>query len=129
MPVVTGNLRDVTSVPLVNKEPEIIFSLDRANSSGGNLFPTYPIIVAPDADGNFYVNLQPTVDMVDRGFYRMQIRFLAPSSEETTLIDFPDWRITVPRDGGTITTLLAGHNPGNQSMVWVSLTPPLMPRP
>lgn len=129
MPLVTGNLRDIANEPMGNKEPEILFSLNRANSAGGVLYPTQPVTVKPDNEGNFYVNLASTVDMVDTGYYQIQLRFLSPSSLESTLMDFPDWRITVPREGGTISTLLAGHNPGNQRMVWVSNTPPLMPRP
>jgi hypothetical protein len=129
MPLVTGNLRDITNAPIPSKEPEILFSLNRANSAGGVLYPTQPVIVKPDDQGNFFVNLASTVDMIDTGFYQLQIRFLSPSALETTLMDFPDWKITVPREGGSISTLLAGHNPGNQRMVWVSQTPPLMPRP
>ncbi|MCW2132877.1 phosphodiester glycosidase family protein [Arthrobacter sp. VKM Ac-2550] len=128
MPLVTGRLTDITSVPLAHKEPELIFTLNGANTSGGTLYTSYPVVVTPDANGFFQAALAATQDMVDRGWYTLKIRMLGPSSDGATYLDFPNWRITVPREGGTLGTLLS-HKGENPDMVWVSMDPPQSPRP
>ncbi|MFJ2619682.1 phosphodiester glycosidase family protein [Glutamicibacter sp. NPDC087344] len=126
MPLVTGRLSDLTSLSLAHKEPELIFTLNAANTSGGGLYPSYPTVITPDATGYFQANLAATEDMVDAGWYTLQIRMLGPSSDARTIVDFPNWRVSVPRGGGIISKLIANRGT-NPSLVWQSTEPPLMP--
>lgn len=127
MPLVTGNWRDILNAPMLEEKPEILFTLNKPNMAGGTIYPSDPVVVTPKADGSFSVNLASTQDMVDVGWYTIKLRWLGLSSG-AALMDFPEWKITVPRSGGVISNLL--DSPGtNQRVVWVSLTPPVAPRP
>src|SRR6185312_3645359 len=127
MPVVTGNLRDITNVAMVSEQPQIVFTLNQTNMAGGVVYPSEPSVVTPASDGSFTVDLAATQDMVDTGWYTLKLQWLGLSTG-AALMDFPEWQITVPRSGGVISSLLA--KPGtNQRIVWESTTPPLMPRP
>lgn len=138
MPAVTGSLRDIIGSRMHFKDAEILFELNDINvvASGGNaggIRPTEPVIVLPDeTDGTFTVDLNPTTLMINEAWYRMRVRWQGGDAGGT-LIDFPDWRIVVPVDGGSLDRLITDSDsiPGgsNGRMVYVSLTAPPKSRP
>lgn len=135
MPAVTGSLRDIIGSRMHFKDAEILFELNDINvvASGGNaggIRPTEPVIVLPDeTDGTFTVDLNPTTLMVNEAWYRMRVRWQGGDAGGT-LIDFPDWRIVVPVDGGSLEQLITfgppygGGGLPNRKIWWVGLTPP-----
>lgn len=126
MPIVSGTLRDVSSQPFPGLQPVIRFRLNKpAVTSGGALLATKDIVVTPNGNGDWSVNLTAT-DTLATGdvWYTIAISWL-----DNTRVrwDFPDWRLYVPRKGGDLPDLL--ERPANPSLVWVGLAPPPTPGP
>lgn len=124
---VTLTLSDVGGGHLVGKYPEIIFTLNKANSKAGKMHPTEPAVVSPPDSGVATVNLETTTDMLDHAWYTVSIRWQV-AEDEYVRQDFPDWKLQVPVGGGSFSDLF-GRPPENTRMVYVSLTAPENPRP
>lgn len=140
MPVISGNIRDITGSPMSSQEIVLIFTLNAPNVTSqaafeGRVYPTEPIVVKPDATGEFSVTLASTTPMLTDAWYILQLVWLSPNATDPTkgasLRDFPDWRIVVGGDDGTLLDMIqigpsSGGGPGrpNQLLWWVGLTPP-----
>lgn len=123
---VTGTLSDVGGGHLAGLHPELVFTLNQPGLSSGTLYATQPEPVAPASNGAWSVDLADTSKMSDDCYYTLAIRWQDPDGKRTR-VDFPDWKIRVPTGGGNIADL---RGPGsNQSMVYVSTTPPDNPTP
>jgi hypothetical protein len=123
---VTLTLSDVVGGHLVGKYPEIIFTLNKANSKAGKMHPTEPAVVSPPDSGVATVNLETTTDMMDDAWYTVAIRWLDAAGNYVK-VDYPDWAIQVPPGGGSFSDLF-GKPPSNMQMFYVSLSAPEDPR-
>lgn len=138
MATVTGNLKDIVGASMDSREAVILFTLNSPNVvvGSGGLRPDAPKEVTPGSNGDFSVNLEPTVNMFNDAWYTISIMWLqgadGPQGKAAALQGFLDIRLRVPSGGGTLDQLLtrepAGGRPGpNGRVVWVSQTAP--PRP
>lgn len=126
MAVVTGTLYDIAGGHLAGKAPQLIFTLNDTAATAGGVYVTEPNNVTPAGDGSFTVDLPATELMRDDNYYTLKIQWLNPAGQRNE-IDFPQWKIRVPTGGGKLSDLRG--NGANQSMVYVSLTPPEDPKP
>ncbi|KAB1867343.1 hypothetical protein [Microbacterium algeriense] len=85
-----------------------------------------PVTVAADGSGAFSVNLMPSDATRPSIYYMIQLEALDAAGNFTTL-EFPDWKLYVPADGGDIAALLATSLLTNAGMVWVDEDPPENP--
>lgn len=135
MALVEGSILDLTAGSMNPLEVEVVFTLNAPNtypagSSVGRIIPTEPAVVKPDASGNFSVNLAVTTAMINEAWYNIQIRWLGADAG-AALIDFPDWQLIVPTEGGNLGELVVNATGGgihNGRVVWVSKTAPQYPR-
>lgn len=85
-----------------------------------------PVTVAADGSGAFSVNLMASDATRPSIYYTIQLEALDAAGNFTTL-EFPDWKLYVPADGGDIAALLATSLLTNAGMVWVKGYPPHNP--
>ena len=129
MPTVTGTLTDINMGHLVGKSPQLVFTLNAPNSGGNLLHPTEPVRVTPASDGTFSVTLAATTEMNDdTAFYLLSVQWLNSVGNSPIRADHGGWKIQVPTTGGALSGLWV-QKPGNQRMVYVSLTAPENPAP
>lgn len=90
--------------------------------------PTYLLVskpvqaaVAVDGSGAFTVNLAPTDNVHPLRWYTITAEWPESGSNYTSL-DFIDWKLFVPSQGGDLADLI--EFPSNPQLVWTSLTPP-----
>lgn len=137
MATVTGNLKDIVGASMDSREAVILFTLNSPNVvvGSGGLRPDAPYEVTPSSNGDFTVNLEPTVNMFNDAWYTISIMWLqgafGPEGEGAALQGFLDMQLRVPSGGGRFDQLLTrrpGGNPGpNGRVVWVSQDPPSKP--
>lgn len=129
MALVTGKLTDFGLAALAPFKPEIVFTPNGNAISPTSLLSTKPVVAVPAANGTFSVQLAPTVDVHPATWYRVSVRWLEPDSFGSGYagMDFPDWKLFVPLEGGTLTRLL--ELPANPAQVWVGVDPPTNPTP
>lgn len=97
-------------------------------SGPGVVDPTYLLLskrveasIATNGSGAFAVNLAPTENVHPLRWYTIRAEW--PDSENKyTSVDFIDWKLFVPTEGGDLADLV--EFPSNPQLVWVSLTPP-----
>ncbi|WP_404291533.1 hypothetical protein [Glutamicibacter arilaitensis] len=131
MPIVTGNVFDLRSLPMPGAVPNIIFHLEpvtnvTATGSGkGNVYPTTAYPVVPDSSGAFQVNLTATSGFHADAWYDVELVWNTPAG---TLRD-RTLRVKVPGGGphniGDLIDQSAGVGGANQLLVWVSEIPPV----
>lgn len=121
MALVTGTLSDFGLEPMTSLEPEIIFRPSDVGVVSGRLLATKPIRVRPFTSGYFQVELTSTDYVEPASWYTVEIRWLDFEGGYAA-VDFVDWKLFVPQEGGAIGDLL--ESPVNPAMVYVSLTPP-----
>lgn len=80
-----------------------------------------PATVALNGSGAFSVNLASTDGVYPLSWYTVRTEWLDPAGNFTR-IDFPDWKLFVPAEGGDFADLV--QFPQNPQLVWVSLTEP-----
>lgn len=137
---VTGNLLDIGGNTMISREAVILFTLNSPNVmvGSGGVRPDNTREVVPDSNGDFSVNLEPTVNMFKDAWYNISIRWLqgadGPQGKAAALEGFMDLQLRVPSGGGRLDQLVTMGGPGgtpgpNGRVVWVSQTPPSNPRP
>lgn len=129
MPLVTGNVLDVSGVAMPSNIPQLIFRLNRMNvtaagSGAGSVYPTKERVAAPASDGTFSVNLTATSGMHLDAWYEVGLRWNESSG---TLWDF-GLRVRVPSGGphnlADLIDRTAGGGGGSPMVWWFGLTPP-----
>lgn len=130
MPVVTGNLLDITGSDLAGNIAQLVFRLNSPNVTAagidaGKVYPTKEKVVTPSSTGEFSVPLAATSGMFWDAWYEVGIRW---NESSATFWDF-GLRIEVTAGGPhNFASLLTGGSGGrNQLLVWVSETPPKSP--
>lgn len=121
MAVITGTLLDFSLDALAPYSPRLIFAGSQPATAGDRLLSTKPFGVRVEADGSFSVDVQPTDVVTPAAYYTIRIEWL-DSAGGFVGVDFVDWRLYVPSEGGAVGDLLEA--PSNPGMVWVGLTPP-----
>jgi len=121
MALVTGTLKDFGLAPLSTYQPLISFTPSSAALQGGLLLATRPVAVVPSASGAFSADLQPTDGLMPATWYSIRIQWL-DSDGGYAAVDFVEWKLFVPQEGGQIGDLVAA--PVNPALVYTSLTPP-----
>ena len=102
MATVTGTLLDVGLESVQDRSPELVWTPSSATTTiDGNLITAVPITTIPAADGAWLVELVSTEITTPPITYSLRIRLLDPASG-FTWVDFPDWVITVPVEGGAL---------------------------
>ena len=124
MPTVTGTLRDFKLDTLNSLSPRIIFTASEPAVTSNAILSTRPIVVIPNAAGGFTVELQSTDSVQPLVFYRIRVEWLEDTGGYVG-VDFVDWPLYVPSDGGSIGDLLS--TPSNPASVWIDLEPPPEP--
>lgn len=121
MALVTGTLADFGRGNLAARNPELVFTPSAATTTidDSYLLTAVPIVVTPSADGSFTVDLEPVDNMTTPVFYRIQVRLL-DSVAGYVFIDFPDWRLAVPFEGGALHDLVPFPVAGGA--VWTTAT-------
>lgn len=129
MPLVNGNVFDLSSLPMPSNIPQILFRLNRLNvtaagSGSGNVYPTKEKPVTPASDGAFQINLTATSGFHFDAWYDVGLRWNESSG---TLWD-SGLRIKVPSGGphnfGDLIDRTGGNGGGNPMIWWFGLTPP-----
>lgn len=133
MPLVTGNVFDLRSLPMPGAVPSIIFHLEpvtnvtAAGSGKGNVYPTTSYAVTPDSSGAFQVNLTATSGFHFDAWYDVELVW---NTSAGTLRD-RTLRIKVPGGGphniGDLIDRSAGNGSGgggNPMIWWIGLTEP-----
>jgi hypothetical protein len=124
MAVITGTLLDFSLDALAPYSPRLFFCPSGPSTAGPRLLATRPFGVHIDPDGSFSVDVQPTDTIIPAAYYTVRVEWL-DSDGGFVGVDFPDWRIYVPSEGGAIGDLLRA--PSNPASVWVDLEPPPAP--
>ena len=129
MATVTGTLSDFGVGEIRGLSPRIIFSPSGPATGSVNysiLLASRPIVVIPDAFGQFEVDLAPNDVLIPVTYYTVSIEWMVPDmfGPENGYIgtDYLQWKITVPSAGGPIGGMIA--TPSNPSQVWIGPTPP-----
>jgi hypothetical protein len=121
MALVTGSLKDFALAPMSDRTPQITFSPSAPAAKDGLLLATRPVSVYPTGSGSFSVDLQPTDELMPVTWYTVRISWLE-SEGGYVAVDFVDWKLFVPQEGGAIGDLIDA--PVNPALVYISLTPP-----
>ncbi|WP_404285440.1 hypothetical protein [Glutamicibacter arilaitensis] len=131
MPIVTGNVFDLRSLPMPNAVPNVIFHLEpvtnvtAAGSGKGNVYPTTEYPVVPESSGAFQVNLTATSGFHFDSWYDVELVWNTPAG---TLRD-RTLRIKVPSGGphnlgDLIDRTSGGGGSANPMVWWFGLDPP-----
>lgn len=118
---VNGELNDFGLRTLADKEPAVIFTPSGPGTLGRTLFSSDPIVVYPDEDGTFTVDLQPTDGVVPEVWYTVSISHLKAGGRFTHY-DVLGYKLFVPITGGALGDM--PDAPLSPSTVLVSLDPP-----
>lgn len=101
---VRGRITDAAQVPLWAEQVELFFRLSRpATGSDGSLYGTAPVVVQPDASGEFVVRLVPNDVIQGNSSYRVSAKYLDRSG---VFVDVDLWEIFVPMLGGWVSELV-----------------------
>lgn len=123
MALVTFTLKDFQLEALADRQPTVVFTASAPATSFGYVLSTVPIRVPLSPNGSGSVDLVPTTTMPQQGiYYSMKIEVLGETAGEYTHVDFPDWKLYVPSDGGSFDDLIT--MPVNPRFTWVGTTPP-----
>jgi hypothetical protein len=117
MPTVTGTLADFNLQALTGLRPKIIFRPNRSALSPTRLYVARPIEVTPADDGSFSVELVPTQLLEPAAWYTIEIRWQEPSGRELGR-DYPDWRVFVTAEGGTLSGLISTPADNTLLVAW-----------
>lgn len=130
MPLVRGNVATfgLESLSLVGME------LTFTPSGPGVIEPRYLLVskpvrvsVAVDGSGAFSANLAPTTTTHPLRWYTIRADW-PESSWNFPGVDFIDWKLFVPPEGGDFADLI--EHPSNPQLAWVGLDgPPALPTP
>jgi hypothetical protein len=102
MATVTGTLLDVGLESVQDRSPELVWTPSSTTTTiDGNLITALPITTIPAADGSWSVELVSTEVTAPPITYRLRINLRDPASG-FTWVDFPDWAINVPVEGGAL---------------------------
>lgn len=121
MVLVHGTLTDFGLQSLATKQPKVIFTPSGAGTLGASLFASDPIVVYPEPDGSFTVDLQPTDGVAPQVWYTVSIEHLKPGGQFTHY-DVLGYKLFVPVIGGALGDM--PDAPLSPSTVLVSLDPP-----
>lgn len=131
MPLVTGELRDITGSTLASRVGRLKFRLNEpqvvaTGSLAGRVLPTAETIVTPGAGGAFEVELTATTTMLGNAFYVLAIEWV---DSPGPFVDVPGWQIRVPSGGGSIADFITiggsnGSSGKNLSLVLLGLSKP-----
>jgi hypothetical protein len=124
MSLVTGTLTDFGLQPLAGLQPQIVFKASAPATKNGRLLATRPTVVVPQSSGYFTVDLISTDGTTPQIWYEVSIRWLDLNGGYIS-VDFLQWKLNVPIDGGTIGELLDA--PANSGQVWFGPEPPDVP--
>lgn len=124
MALVRGNVATfgLESISLVGMR--LVFSPTGAGTIGAKyLLVSKPVqvSVAVDGSGAFVVNLAPTTTVHPLRWYTIRAEWL-DSASNFTGVDFIDWKLFVPEEGGDFADLL--QYPANPQLGWTELVPP-----
>ena len=120
---VPGKLSDILgqSVPL-GSDPIVLFALSEPSvAADGSLVTSVERRVQVGADGKFIAKLVPTMTMRPYAFYRIAIG-IRDASLEYRVIDFPQFRLHVPPEGGNFSDLV--HAPPPPQVIANGYGPP-----
>ena len=122
MPLITGTLSDFGLNTLSDYLPTIVFTPSSVALVGGRVLATRPIHVTPNAVGYFEVELAATDTLEPTVWYEMQVRWLEPGGGYSH-IDFVDFRLHVPPQGGTLLDLLRTTTTNRLLVIWQEAEP------
>lgn len=121
MATVTGELATFGFSSLQPYSPEIVFTPSGPTTTALKVRASKPVVVVPEMDQTFSVELTSTDTMRPAAWYTLSIRWL-DSGGNFVSVDYPDWKLFVPSAGGDLATLL--DVPANPAQVWVGVDPP-----
>ena len=121
MPIIAGTLTDFGAVPLAAAQAEITFSPSGVAASNSGIFATRPVKVSPNNAGSFTVNLLATTLLRPDVWYTVRISWL-DSDGGYVAIDFADWKVRVPPEGGNLQDLIDA--PVRGGLVWIGPSAP-----
>lgn len=110
MAVMTGSLRDFAYRRMNFYNPRIIFTPSGVGTRGEFLIASEPVVVTPDEQGEFTVNLEPTQGVVPQIWYRITIEW-SDAAGNFQKQDNPDWVLVVPFAGGRVAQNIAVVTP------------------
>ena len=122
MALVSGTLNDANLGHLAGRAPKLIFTLSEPATSDAGMFVTEPIIVTPNSNGAFVVDLEPTETMHQKRHYDLSVQWL-DAAGNFIKVDFPDWDIFVPRGGGAFPDLIPGFTSNPFMIFWQATEP------
>lgn len=128
MAIVTFTVTDLTGAALpAGVVPDVIFTPSQPTiTQAGQVVTTYPRTYTPAANGFVSADLISTDQVGDtRFYYTVQVRWLNPDGYGATgftSVDFPNWKIRVPADGGSLVDFT--DIPARSDAFWVGTTPP-----
>lgn len=135
MAIVNGSMKDIVNASMAGRAAKLFFRLNdtgvaSVGSNAGTVYPADEQPVSPSSStGNFSIDLQTTTSMLHEAFYTLRLEWLEGGGPG---LDFPNWQIRVPADGGRIDRLITlgppsggwGGSLPNLSLVLMGLTRP-----
>jgi hypothetical protein len=129
MPFVTGRTTDFHYNAMGNRGLQIVLTPSGTAVSDERWFPSDPLYITPDGDGYWTYNLISTDFLRPLTWYIPSLRWL-DSVGNYVRVDYPDWRLFVPAEGGAFADLVDHQgSPVNSLMLISSDTPPVNIRP
>lgn len=105
MALVTGTLTDFNLASLSDLNVRMVFTPSGTGLVGTKIFAPRPISVVPNSAGAFAVELVPTVNLTPACWYELRIEWAEPGGGYSAA-DFPDFKLSVPLEGGIISELV-----------------------
>lgn len=106
---VYGTVTDCGLIALVGKQIRLRFELSGPATEGGRLLITDPIVVIPNADGSFAVDLWETTLLSPASWYQVSASWLV-AGQASAFEELP-WKLRVPENGGPIGDLIVAPPP------------------
>lgn len=134
MAIMTFSLRTIGLGNLAALSPVVEFH-PSGNALGtiGTIYAAKPESCVPEgAAGDGSVNLRstPSVRSPADFHYKLRIKYRDPTAfgpdAGMSVVEFPDWKIYVPEEGGNLTDYIEdSSSAGNPLVLWTSVNPPL----
>lgn len=121
MAIVTGRLRDFGLEAMTKFRPKITFTPSGPGVSDAGLWASRSLVITPDGDGYFSDNIQTTDYMHNLVWLTLSVEWLDEAGNFTR-VDYPDWKIFVPYDGGSLSDIAGAF--GNYLMVYTGTSAP-----
>lgn len=116
MAIITGTLVDVGLDPVTARYPELVWVPSAPTTTlNGQLVTAVPVETIPSSNGTWTAELISTNETSPPITYSLRIRLLDPASGYVWM-DFPDWKISVPWEGGNLSDLIGA--PLATGVVW-----------